>query len=53
MVANSKAYSGFAVDDLQKACEFYGETLGLRTSVLDEQAGLMSLDLPGDRFTLV
>jgi catechol 2,3-dioxygenase-like lactoylglutathione lyase family enzyme len=53
MFANTKAYSGFAVDDLQKAREFYGETLGLKTSVLDEEHGLMSLDLAGDRSTLV
>lgn len=53
MLANSKAYSGFAVDDLQKAREFYGETLGLKTSVLDEENGLISLHLAGDRDTLV
>ena len=29
MFANTTAYSGFAVDDLGKALEFYGETLGL------------------------
>ena len=52
MFANTKAYSGFAVDDLQKAREFYGETLGLKTSVLSE-GSLMSLDLAGDRGTLV
>ena len=53
MFANAKAYSGFAVDDLQKAREFYGETLGLRTSVLSEEYGLLSLHLAGDRDTLV
>jgi catechol 2,3-dioxygenase-like lactoylglutathione lyase family enzyme len=53
MFANTKAYSGFAVDDLQKAREFYGETLGLKTTVIDEEHGLMSLDLAGDRATLV
>jgi catechol 2,3-dioxygenase-like lactoylglutathione lyase family enzyme len=53
MLEDSKAYSGFAVDDLRKALEFYGETLGLRTSVLDEENGLMSLNLAGDRDTLV
>ncbi len=53
MFADTKAYSGFAVDDLQKAREFYGETLGLRTSVLDEESGLMVLHLAGDRDTLV
>jgi catechol 2,3-dioxygenase-like lactoylglutathione lyase family enzyme len=50
MLTNSKAFSGFAVDDLPKAREFYGETLGLRTS---EEHGLLSLHLAGDRDTLV
>jgi catechol 2,3-dioxygenase-like lactoylglutathione lyase family enzyme len=53
MFANTKAYSGFAVDDLDKAREFYGETLGLRTSVISEEGGVMSLHLAGDRDTLV
>jgi predicted enzyme related to lactoylglutathione lyase len=53
MFANTKAYSGFAVDDLKKAHEFYGETLGLKTTVLDEEHGLMTLHLAGDRDTLV
>jgi catechol 2,3-dioxygenase-like lactoylglutathione lyase family enzyme len=53
MFADTKAYSGFAVDDVDKAREFYGETLGLRTSVLDEENGLMVLHLAGDRDTLV
>jgi catechol 2,3-dioxygenase-like lactoylglutathione lyase family enzyme len=53
MLANSKAYSGFAVDDLEKARKFYGETLGLNTEILDEENGLMSLHLAGGRDTLV
>jgi catechol 2,3-dioxygenase-like lactoylglutathione lyase family enzyme len=53
MFANTKAYSGFAVDDIEKAREFYGETLGVKTSVLDEENGLLSLHLAGDRDTLV
>ncbi len=53
MFADTKAYSGFAVDDLQQAREFYGETLGLRTSVVDEELGLLMLHLAGDRDTLV
>jgi catechol 2,3-dioxygenase-like lactoylglutathione lyase family enzyme len=52
MLANTKAYSGFAVDDLKKAQEFYGETLGLKVSVLDENA-LLSLHLAGGRDTVV
>jgi catechol 2,3-dioxygenase-like lactoylglutathione lyase family enzyme len=50
MFANSKAFSGFAVSDLQAARQFYGETLGIRTS---EQHGLLTLHLGGDRDTLV
>jgi catechol 2,3-dioxygenase-like lactoylglutathione lyase family enzyme len=53
MFTNSDAYSGFAVDDLEKARDFYGETLGLKTSILDPDAGLMVLHLAGDRNTLV
>ena len=52
MLENSKAYSGFAVDDLDKALEFYGETLGLKTSVLDEE-NLIQVNLAGDRPTLI
>jgi predicted enzyme related to lactoylglutathione lyase len=50
---NTKAYSGFAVDDLERAREFYGDTLGLKTSVVDEENGLMVLHIAGDRNTLV
>ena len=52
MFADTKAYSGFAVDDLEKAREFYGETLGLKTS-FDEENDLLTLHLAGDRDTLV
>ena len=53
MFTDTKAFSGFAVDDLARARAFYGETLGLRTEVLDEKNGLMVLHLAGDRDTLV
>ena len=53
MFADSKAFSGFAVDDLGRAREFYGDTLGLSVSVLDEDSGLMVLHLAGDRDTFV
>ena len=32
MSANTKAFSGFAVDDLEAAKKFDGDTLGLSTS---------------------
>jgi catechol 2,3-dioxygenase-like lactoylglutathione lyase family enzyme len=50
MLADTKAYSGFAVDDLEAAKEFYGLTLGLRIS---QQNGLLTLHLAGGRETLV
>jgi catechol 2,3-dioxygenase-like lactoylglutathione lyase family enzyme len=50
MFEKTKAYSGFAVADLEKARTFYGETLGLKTSV---EHGLMTLHIAGDRATLV
>lgn len=52
MLADAKAYNGFAVDDLERAREFYENTLGLRTTVVEE-GNLMTLHLPGDRDTLV
>jgi catechol 2,3-dioxygenase-like lactoylglutathione lyase family enzyme len=53
MLANAKAFSGFAVDDLDKAREFYADTLGVRVEVLDQDNGLMSLHHPEGRDTLV
>lgn len=53
VLENSKAFSGFAVDDLDKAREFYGETLGVKTEMQDQQMGLMALKFGDDRNTLV
>jgi len=53
MFANTRAFSGFAVDDLAKAQEFYGETLGIKTSKPFEDGPLLSLHLAGDRETLI
>ena len=53
MLADTKAINGFAVDDIDAAKRFYGETLGLRLTVLDEEHGLISLNLAGDRDTFV
>ena len=50
MFADTRAYSGFAVNDLGAARKFYGDTLGIRTS---EHNGLLTLHLAGDRDTLV
>jgi catechol 2,3-dioxygenase-like lactoylglutathione lyase family enzyme len=53
MLGDSKAFSGFAVDDVDAARRFYGEVLGLKLTVQDEEFGLMTLHLAGDRDTLI
>ena len=53
MLGQSKAFSGFAVDDLGAAQRFYEETLGVSTEVLDEENGVMQLNLAGDRNTII
>ena len=50
MFANTKAFSGFAVDDIPRAQQFYGETLGLKVT---EANGLLTLHIAGDRPTIV
>jgi catechol 2,3-dioxygenase-like lactoylglutathione lyase family enzyme len=50
MFEHTKAFSGFSVDDVPKAKQFYGETLGLRVS---EENGLLQLHLAGDTDVLV
>jgi catechol 2,3-dioxygenase-like lactoylglutathione lyase family enzyme len=44
MFESVKAFSGFAVDDVPKAREFYGETLGLRVT---EEYGMLQLHIIG------
>jgi catechol 2,3-dioxygenase-like lactoylglutathione lyase family enzyme len=50
MIEKSKAFSGFSVNDTQKAKEFYGRTLGLEVS---ESNGLLSLHLAGGATVLI
>ena len=50
MFGNTKAFSGFAVDDLEKAKQFYSETLGLEVT---EENDLLTLHIAGDRPVLV
>ena len=55
MLENSKAYSGFAVNDIEKTKQFYGETLGLKINELDVGAPqpLLELHPGGDRPVLI
>src|ERR671919_3142281 len=50
MFKDSKAYSGFSVNDIQQAKEFYGRTLGLKVS---EDHGMLQLHLAGGAAVLV
>jgi catechol 2,3-dioxygenase-like lactoylglutathione lyase family enzyme len=50
MFENTRAFSGFSVDDVPEARQFYGETLGLRVS---EEYGMLSLHIAGERDILV
>jgi catechol 2,3-dioxygenase-like lactoylglutathione lyase family enzyme len=46
MFRDTKAFSGFSVDDVERAKEFYGETLGLEVS---DDNGILALEIAGER----
>jgi len=50
MLEKSKAFSGFSVNDTQKAKEFYEKRLGLKVS---EDHGLLTLHLAGGNNVLI
>jgi catechol 2,3-dioxygenase-like lactoylglutathione lyase family enzyme len=51
MFTDTKAFSGFAVDDIAAAREFYGDKLGIRVT---EENGILTLHLAGgDRPTVI
>jgi catechol 2,3-dioxygenase-like lactoylglutathione lyase family enzyme len=49
MFEHTKAFSGFAVDDVPAAKRFYGETLGLPVT---EANGILTLHIAGERPTI-
>jgi catechol 2,3-dioxygenase-like lactoylglutathione lyase family enzyme len=53
MLADSQAFSGFAVPDIEAARQFYGDTLGLRVEVNQEMGGMLTLHLGGGADVLV
>ncbi len=53
MLADSPAFSGFSVSDLDAARRFYEETLGLRVSAVPEMGGLLRLHLGSGAEVLV
>ncbi len=50
MLEKSKAFSGFSVNDTQRAKEFYSRTLGLEVA---ESHGLLNLHLAGGTTVLI
>ena len=52
MFADTQAISIFAVDDLGTAEQFYGQTLGVKVSRMEEMP-LLTLQLAGGRDTMV
>jgi len=50
MLGESKAFSGFSADDIQRARDFYSRTLGLEVS---ESHGLLQLHLMGGAKVLI
>src|SRR5712691_7341900 len=50
MLEQSKAFSGFSANDIQKAKDFYGKTLGLKVS---EAHGMLTLHLAGSNNVLI
>ncbi len=53
MFRNTNAFSGFSVDDIKKARDFYGNTLGLEISETPEMSGLLNLHIAGRAMILV
>ena len=49
MFRNTKAFSGFAVKEVESARKFYGDVLGIEVT---EEHGLLNLHLAGGRDTL-
>jgi predicted enzyme related to lactoylglutathione lyase len=48
MLKDSKAFSGFSVNDIDKAKDFYGETLGLQVDKDDEMGGMLTVHINGN-----
>ena len=53
MLKYNTAFSGFSVNDLPKAKEFYGKTLGLNIEEDKEMPNLLNLQLSKDNIILI
>lgn len=50
MLKDSPAFSGFSTNDISKASEFYGKTLGLNAT---EENGILTLNLGGGQTVII
>jgi predicted enzyme related to lactoylglutathione lyase len=48
MLKESKAFSGFSVNDIDKAKQFYEQTLGLEVDKMEEMGGLLTIHINGN-----
>jgi len=48
MFKDTKAFSGFSVDDIEKAAKFYGETLGLEITRKEMGVTLLGIKIAGN-----
>lgn len=53
MFSNTKAFSSFSVSDIQKAKDFYQNTLGLEVEEFPDMGGMFSLHLSGGGVVMV
>lgn len=53
MLKESKAFSGFSVNNVQEAKNFYGQILGLEVSEVPEMHGVLSLHIAGSSDILI
>lgn len=53
MLKDSQAYSGFSVNDIEKACAFYRDVLGLHVDDVPEMQGILNLRLGTGTHVLV
>lgn len=51
MFKNTHAFGSFSVDDIQKAKEFYGDTLGIE--VTEEMMGILALHIAGSTNNII
>ena len=53
MLEYTKTFSSYSVDDIQKAKEFYGKTLGLEISEIPGMQGLIRLHPKGENSVMI